>query len=78
MADIIDSASEPEDLQRDAALSMRRINRNAVSAEHCSECGEDIPELRRAAVPGCQTCSSCQEEIELRNKQKGLQSMSPK
>lgn len=30
MADIIDSAQELEDLQRDAALSMRRINRNAV------------------------------------------------
>lgn len=30
-----------------------------------------IPEPRRAAVPGCQTCASCQEEIELRNKQRG-------
>lgn len=72
MADIIDSASELEDLQRDAALSMRRINRNAVSAEHCSECGEDIPEPRRAAVPGCQTCAECQCVIELKNKQRGL------
>ena len=27
---------------------------------------------RLAAVPGCQTCSSCQEEIELKNKQRGL------
>lgn len=69
MADIIDSASELEDLQRDAALSMRRINRNAVSATHCVDCGEAIPELRREMVPGCQRCSSCQADEELRMKQ---------
>jgi len=72
MADIIDSASELEDLQRDAALSMRRINRNAVSAKHCESCGEDIPEQRRVAVPGCRTCSDCQRLIEMKNKQRGI------
>ncbi len=73
MADIIDTAAEIEELQRNAALSVHRLNRNAVSAEHCVECDEPIPEPRRAAVPGCKTCSSCQEEIELRNKQRGIQ-----
>jgi len=68
MADIIDTAAEIEELQRNAALSAHRVNRNAVSAEHCEECGEEIPEPRRTAVPGCQTCSSCQKEIEFRNK----------
>lgn len=72
MADIIDSASEIEELQRNNALAARRINRNAVSAENCVECGEDIPQPRRAAVPGCQTCAECQGVIELRNKQRGL------
>lgn len=71
MADIIDTAAEIEELQRNAALSAHRIDRKAVSAEHCEDCGEDIPEPRRAAVPGCQTCASCQKEIELRNKQRG-------
>ncbi|MGN7912668.1 TraR/DksA family transcriptional regulator [Enterobacter sp. 22466] len=71
--DIIDTAAEIEELQRNAALSAHRIDHNAVSAEHCAECGEDIPEPRRAAVRGCQTCASCQEEIELRNKQRGIQ-----
>ncbi|WP_423241097.1 DNA cytosine methyltransferase [Klebsiella aerogenes] len=47
-------------------------NRNAVSAEHCSECGESIPAPRRAAVPGCQTCAECQSVIELKNKQRGV------
>ena len=70
--DIIDTAAEIEELQRNAALSAHRLNRNAVSAVRCEECDEPIPEPRRAAVPGCKTCSSCQEEIELRNKQRGL------
>ncbi|ELL8890737.1 TraR/DksA family transcriptional regulator [Escherichia coli] len=55
MADIIDTAAEIEELQRNAALSAHRINRNAVSAEHCAECDEKIPEPCRAAVPGCKT-----------------------
>ncbi|WP_407712827.1 TraR/DksA family transcriptional regulator [Enterobacter asburiae] len=47
--DIIDTAAEIEELQRNAALSVHRLNRNAVSAEHCSECGEDIPFARSRA-----------------------------
>ena len=70
--DIIDTAAEIEELQRNAALSAHRIDHSAVSAEHREECDEPIPEPRRAAVPGCKTCSSCQEEIELRNKQRGM------
>ena len=73
MADIIDTAAEIEELQRNAALSAHRLNRNAVSAEHCEECGDPIPELRRVAVPGCQACAECQSVIELRNKQRGIQ-----
>lgn len=71
-SEIIDQASALEEMMRENAIQAHRLNRNAVSAEHCAECGEDIPEPRRAAVPGCQTCASCQEEIELRNKQRGL------
>ena len=51
MADIIDTAAEIEELQRNAALSAHRLNHNAVSAERCEECDEPIPEPRRAAVP---------------------------
>lgn len=72
MADIIDSASEIEELQRNAALSAHRIDRSAVSAEHCEECGEEIPAPRRAAVPGCQMCSDCQSLRELKIKQRGF------
>ena len=50
MPDIIDTAAEIEELQRNAALSAHRINRNAVSAEHCAECGGGISQ-RRGALP---------------------------
>ncbi|WP_407213667.1 TraR/DksA C4-type zinc finger protein, partial [Enterobacter sichuanensis] len=53
MPDIIDTAAEIEELQRNAALSAHRIDHNAVSAERCEECDEPIPEPRRSAVPGC-------------------------
>jgi len=36
------------------------------SSEYCQECGEPIPEARRRAVPGVQTCISCQSEIDKR------------
>ncbi len=71
MADIIDTAAVIEELQRNAALSAHRINHNAVSAEYCSECGENIPAPWRAAVPGCQTCAECQADLELIMKQRG-------
>lgn len=47
--DIIDTAADIEELQRNAALSAHRVNRNAVSAEHCVECDEPIPEPLQAA-----------------------------
>jgi len=72
MADIIDTATEIEELQRNAALSAHRLNRNAVSAEHCEDCGDPIPEPRRTAVPGCQTCAECQGFIELKRRQRGI------
>ena len=68
MADIIDNASTLEDLQRDAALSMHRLNHSAVSATHCEECGDKLQDARRKAYPGCTMCVECQGEMELRKK----------
>ncbi|HTV97092.1 MAG TPA: DksA/TraR family C4-type zinc finger protein [Steroidobacteraceae bacterium] len=31
------------------------------SATHCSECGAEIPEARRQALPGTRLCVSCQD-----------------
>ena len=71
MADFADDASAVEELQRNAALSAHRINRDAVSAVKCEECGDKLPEARRKAYPGCTMCVDCQGVIELRNKQRG-------
>lgn len=68
MADIIDSASEVEDLHRDAAIQAHRINRLAVSAVRCSDCDEELPEARRIAYPGCTMCVDCQADAERRNR----------
>lgn len=70
--DIIDNASTLEDLHREAALSMHRLNHPAVSATHCEECDEELPEARRKAYPGCTMCVDCQGEQELRNKHRGM------
>ena len=70
MADFADDASAVEELQRNAALSAHRINRDAVSATHCAECEEELPEARRKAYPGCTMCVDCHGEQELRNKQR--------
>lgn len=71
MADIIDNASTLEDLHREAALSMHRLNHSAVSATHCEECGDQLSDERRKAYPGCTMCVDCLAEKELRNKQRG-------
>lgn len=68
MADIIDSASEVEELQRNAALAAHRINRDAVSAVCCKCCNEELPEARRIAYPGCTMCVDCQADAERRNR----------
>lgn len=72
MTDIIDNASALEDLQREAALSLHRLNPNAVSATHCEECDEQLSDERRKAYPGCTMCVACLQIVELRNKQRGV------
>jgi len=34
------------------------------SAKRCEECGVLIPQLRRIAIPGVQTCVNCQSQAE--------------
>jgi len=71
-AEIIDQANELVELTMEHALQRHRIDRNAFSAEQCEECGEEIPAPRRAAMPGCQMCASCQADLELIRKQRGF------
>ena len=37
------------------------LTAGTASLSHCAECGDDIPEGRRKAVPGVRLCVSCQQ-----------------
>jgi phage/conjugal plasmid C-4 type zinc finger TraR family protein len=49
-----------EDTITDGVLTARARLPAGDGAEHCDECGDDIPPARRAAVPGVRTCVTCQ------------------
>ncbi|HIB5753611.1 TPA: TraR/DksA family transcriptional regulator [Klebsiella pneumoniae] len=70
-AEIIDQANELAERRLEMTIQNMRINHNAVSATHCRDCGEEIPDRRRELVSGCQRCVSCASDIELRLKQEG-------
>jgi len=44
----------------DGILTARARLPSGEGSEHCVECGEDIPEARRKALPGARTCLACQ------------------
>lgn len=46
----------------DAVQRARSRMAQGESLRHCEECGEDIPEARRKAVPGVRLCIACQSE----------------
>jgi phage/conjugal plasmid C-4 type zinc finger TraR family protein len=51
-----------DDTVSDAVLAARARMPSGESAEECDDCGEPIPERRRAALPGVRTCVGCQGE----------------
>ncbi|EOE1790582.1 TraR/DksA family transcriptional regulator [Citrobacter freundii] len=66
--EIIDQASALEEMMRENAIQAHRLNHSAVSATHCEECGDSLPDARRKAYPGCTMCVGCQSDMELRKK----------
>jgi phage/conjugal plasmid C-4 type zinc finger TraR family protein len=66
MPDEIDRAqAREEEIRADAIRAqLRRTLPAGDSASECAMCGEPIPEARRAALPGVQTCIDCQREVE--------------
>lgn len=44
-------------------LARSRLPRGE-SLRHCEECGNDIPQARREAIPGVRLCVGCQSELE--------------
>lgn len=69
MTDVFDRAQERElEMRQDAlAEQARRVQPAAGdSALVCTMCEAEIPEGRRQAMPGVQTCIECQKDIEKR------------
>ncbi|MGO2258030.1 MAG: DksA/TraR family C4-type zinc finger protein [Hafnia alvei] len=48
----------------DAVARARSQLSHGESAHSCEECGAEIPEARRKALPGVQLCVNCQAEID--------------
>ena len=55
-----------DDTVKDAVSRARARLVAGPGALQCMECGEDIPEKRRQAVPGVQTCVACQSARDAR------------
>ena len=51
-----------EDTVTDGVLNARARLPAGDSLLFCIACGEDIPEARRRALPGCRTCIACQTD----------------
>jgi phage/conjugal plasmid C-4 type zinc finger TraR family protein len=70
MTDFFDRAAEREEQLRTDALAeqARRAGLEGKtisdSATECSICDSPIPEARRRALPGVQTCVECQADLE--------------
>lgn len=67
-AEIIDAANELVEQNLQMAIQAHRLNRNLVSTEKCSECGDPLTKERREASPGCTMCVSCKEDEEKLNR----------
>jgi phage/conjugal plasmid C-4 type zinc finger TraR family protein len=55
-----------DDTVVDGVLRARSRIPQGESETHCVECGEEIPEARRRALPGVRTCIGCQSAIDRR------------
>lgn len=51
-----------EDSVKDAVAGARARMPAGDSLTHCEDCGDEIPERRRAALAGVRTCVPCQSE----------------
>lgn len=71
MPDLLDAVqARVDDFREDAIRQALAAGTPAAaeSATHCAECGEEIPEARRQAVPGVSTCIECRSKMERRRR----------
>lgn len=61
-----------DDTVMDAVLAARARPTGGEGETHCVECGEEIPQARRRAVPGARTCVACQSGRDRRTVSGGI------
>lgn len=65
MADYCDQSAAAGEILLKAALENARANiggnNGVIDRPYCLECGEEIPEARRQAVPGVELCVLCKQ-----------------
>lgn len=64
MDDIDRAQAINEQLQADAMRDWRQRQQTGPGLTECEECGDEIPEKRRQAIPGCRLCVECQGALE--------------
>ncbi|NXZ87931.1 TraR/DksA C4-type zinc finger protein [Serratia fonticola] len=64
MADLMDIAQERQALILDAQIANARKSSVMPSAFKCEDCDAPIPEARRIALLGVETCVACQHRRE--------------
>jgi phage/conjugal plasmid C-4 type zinc finger TraR family protein len=57
-----------DDTVKDGVQRAKSLLPQGPSATHCHDCGEPIPEARRAALAGVRLCIACQEKIDAEQK----------
>lgn len=57
-----------QDTINDEIHRARKNVPSGESLEYCEECGEEIPEARRKAIPGVRLCVDCQEAADKENR----------
>jgi len=56
----------------DALKKVRRRLPEGESRKYCEQCGQEIPQARRTAVPGVRLCISCQDNADRQIKSHSL------
>ncbi len=66
--DEVDCTQLREERQLKECIDNNRLFGGLNKTGECIDCGENIPEARIKAVPGCERCVVCQEIYEGREK----------
>jgi phage/conjugal plasmid C-4 type zinc finger TraR family protein len=61
-----------DDTVADAVEAARARLLGGEAALYCEQCGEDIPEARRQALPGARTCIACQSDRDAKIRSVGI------